>query len=859
MKVFSFPNVISILSAVLLIIPVYSIKANPATLMQLAASTSQQNDAQELSPWDALDKQRFDEFEIQREQIAAETRRKNNIQEQLLWDLLGKQRFDEFKIELERARNNLPNWRPPAKMMKIFREGDAATQKKRVITHIKRATDNQNWIAIERLATQYPAQFNCSNVHNMWTLALAQHKLEQIQDSVDSYQKIIKQCDANQTLVITLQRASSHLPEKQTEFLVNYSSELDNADTTLNPNVKNEFNALRYDLYTTWMTKHTDEKRFSTAINYSKKIKNDILNRKDVNVSNVVGWTYFKRKQFDDASFWFDKSAQWASSDDAQLGLALINFEKKNLRLADFHLNKMKNRDQRSGGLTFEIEMVEANKAYSNENYSGALSVLDNLDPKYQTDHRVLLLRAWSLFQLELYANAEAQFIPLYEADLDKETAQGVFFSASKRNNFKQVKTLVTRTNGPLDKMWRDHRAEKLYYQKKFEAAYDLKKSNVLTGKFSSLKNIDTTRLGLGLKRTWRTGTDGLSQLKSDNMPFFEGYVSYRDTHRFALKLERIKLDSGTLGDRAFIGNYPTTPQNYSFNPTNKLNAGIEPHFYYDFTDERHRFFAELGYTPTDGIVDSKPLWRVGMLHSGLKTDWGMTLFSDPVRQSILSYTGIVDPYTGQQWGRVMKTGLALSSIYRNQADWTTSGNISINQYKGRSVDDNKHASFSVSLNKTFTRYKRLDYLAIGPRLSVDLYDKNLGQFTIGHGGYFSPQKMIQAMFGAHALSKESYQYVFESDIALGYISYDEDAAPFFPLNEDGRFYAKNNASGFGMSVKLETAWRLHSNWYAIGRTSYLRGKKYKESELLLGIRYVFDSRPALFSTDLPSNIFHKK
>ncbi len=867
MSVFSFYNVFSILSTAFLIIPVNYVNANPVTHIQFAANTNQQNDTQELaqeltqelSPWESLDKKHFDEFKIQREQIAAEARRKNNIQEQLLWDLLGKQRFDEFKIELERAQANLPNWRPPVKMLQTFREGYAATRLKRVTTHIKRATDDQDWATIDRLASQYPAQFNCDNVHNMWTFALAQYKLKKIQNSVSSYRKIIKQCDANQTLIITLQRASAHLTEEQTETLIIYYNKLDNENINLNPDVRQKFDTLRYGFYTTWMTKHVDEERFSTAINYSEKIETDIINRKDAKVSNIVGWTYFKIKQFDDASFWFDKSAQWMPSDEAQLGLALIHFEKKNLRLADFHLNKMKNRGQRSDGLTFEIQMVEASKAYSDENYSGALSILSKLDSKHQADRRVLILRAWSLFQLELYAKAEEQFIPLYEADLDQETAQGVFFSAAKRNDFKQVKTLVTRTDGPLDKMWHEHLAEKLYDQKKFEAAYHLKKSNVLTGKFSNLINIDATRLGLGLKRTWRTGTDGLSQLKSDHLPFFEGHINYRNAHRFALKLERIKLDSGTLGDNAFVGNYPTIPQNYAFNPTNKLNAGIEPHFYYDFTDERRRYFAELGYTPTDGIVDSKPLWRMGMRHAGLKTTWDMTLFSTPVRQSILSYTGIVDPYTGQKWGRVMKTGLALSSAYRVQSNWTLSGGINVNQYKGRSVDDNKHASLSVSVNKIFTRYKRLDYLAIGPRLSIDQYDKNLGQFTIGHGGYFSPQKMIQAMFSAHALSKESYRYIFEADIALGYISYDEDAAAFFPLNEDGRFYSKSSASGFAMNVQLEIAWHLHNNWYTIGRTSYLRSKKYEESELLVGIRYVFNSRPALFSTDLPSTIFHKK
>ncbi|NOX42299.1 MAG: hypothetical protein GXP19_00975 [Gammaproteobacteria bacterium] len=927
MRVFSLPNVISILSAAFLITaiitPVYSIKASPIMLIQFAANASQQNNAQEQSPRGLPGKQGFDEFKIQREQVAAKASKQNNVQEQLLWDLLGEQRFDEFKIELEQAQDDLPNWPPPPKMMKIFHEGVAANARKQnnaqnrllwdllgkqrfdefkiqleqvqdelpgwrppskmmqifhegyATIHIKRATDNEDWVAIERLASQYPAHFNCSNVYNMWALALAQYKLEQTQNSVDSYQKIIKQCDANQTLVITLQRASLHLPEEQTEFLVNYYSELDSAGAKLHSNVKHEFDTLRYDLYTTWITKHADKEQFSTAINYFKKIENDIINRKDAKVSNVIGWTYFKIKQFDDASFWFDKSAQWLPSDEAQFGLALTSFEKKNLLLADFHLNKMKNRDHRSDSLIFEIQMIEASKAYSDGNYSDTLSVINNLDPTYHTDRRVSILRAWSLFQLKEYAEAEDQFISLYEAGADKEMAQGVFFSAFERNNFKQVKTLVARTDGPLDKMWRDHLAEKLYYQKKYEAAYQVKKSHVkeshvkkneaLTGKFSSLKNIDASRLGLGLKRTWRTGTDGLSQLKSDHMPFFEGYFSYNSgywnsAHRFALKLERIKLDSGVLGDNALVGNYPAMPpQNYLFDPTNSLDAGIEPHLYYDFTDERYRYFAELGVTPTDGIVDSKLLWRAGILHSELEYTWDLTLFSTPVRESILSYTGIVDPYTGQEWGRVMETGLTLSGMYNVQPDWTLSSSINFGQYKGQTVDDNKHIGFSISANKIFTRYKRLDYLAIGPRLSVDQYDKNLGQFTIGHGGYFSPQKMTQVMLSAHTLSKESYQYVFEADIALGYISYDEDAVAFFPLNEDGRFYAKNSGSGFGMSIELEAAWRLHSHWYAIGRTSYLRGKKFEESDLLLGIRYIFDARPALFSTDLPSHVFHKK
>ncbi|CAH0526208.1 cellulose biosynthesis protein BcsC [Vibrio hippocampi] len=161
------------------------------------------------------------------------------------------------------------------------------------------------------------------------------------------------------------------------------------------------------------------------------------------------------------------------------------------------------------------------------------------------------------------------------------------------------------------------------------------------------------------------------------------------------------------------------------------------------------------------------------------------------IKDSLLSYAGVTDKYSGQTWGQVTKNGaeVALSyddgfaGYYVNAEGWA---------YLGENVADN--TSLGVSSGFYFRPHVNDDAeLKAGISMSYLNFAENLSYFTMGHGGYFSPQNYVNIAF-PFTYSHEYMGLNYSIGGSLGYQSYSLDSAGYYPndgaLQSELEYYA---------------------------------------------------------------------
>lgn len=192
-----------------------------------------------------------------------------------------------------------------------------------------------------------------------------------------------------------------------------------------------------------------------------------------------------------------------------------------------------------------------------------------------------------------------------------------------------------------------------------------------------------------------------------------------------------------------------------------------------------------------------------------------------PVTDSVTSYAATVDPVTGKAWGQVMRSTAGGGLSYDNQATGLYA-DLSASRYDGRHVADN--SGWEMNIGGYIRPYQtRTAEFQIGANLNHQAYDNNQNLFTLGHGGYFSPQQFTSVSLPIKMLLTRA-SWTFELRATPGYQTYREDAADVFPLDPalqgtleslasidrsiKSRFPARSE-SGFGMAGSASAEYQM--------------------------------------------------
>jgi Tfp pilus assembly protein PilF len=372
-----------------------------------------------------------------------------------------------------------------------------------------------------------------------------------------------------------------------------------------------------------------------------------------------------------------------------------------------------------------------------------------------------------------------------------------------------------------------------------------------------------TTTIDVGASYRNRSGEVGLNRLSEIELPFelktsreFGGTITLRLTPVLLSAGELILADpaNATRFGSTALGPFLATP--YGNAPQEATGLGLNLGFATD------NLSADIGITPLG--------FKVRNLVGGLsyaKTVDDLTLKGTvnrrAVTDSLLSYSGARDPLSGDIWGGVVKSGVRLDAGFNPNGgaqNFGLYGGAGYSSLTGRGVKSN--SELEATLGGYWRAYQSTDTrITLGLNLSALGYRYNLSHFTLGQGGYFSPQRYISLSLPVDAVGrwgKLSYQIGLDAGVrhtSTDRSDYFPDSptletawrtriATTAPLAGFAATYAGDNSSGFGLNLSAAFEYLIAPKLAFGGRLGLDNSRNYTQQTGLLYLRYAFDPLP---------------
>lgn len=223
------------------------------------------------------------------------------------------------------------------------------------------------------------------------------------------------------------------------------------------------------------------------------------------------------------------------------------------------------------------------------------------------------------------------------------------------------------------------------------------------------------------------------------------------------------------------------------------------------------------------------------------------------VTDSLLSWSGMRDPSTGTLFGGVTRlTGRGQLEYYEGRVSAYAGGGYS--SLTGRNVADNRRweaaTGFAYALLRSPTNELTagLDLTAIG-------YEKNLRGFTLGQGGYFSPQSYFNASVPVEYRERIG-NFAYRLGASVGIANFRERASRIFPNNPElqalleqtalsdstiATRYANQRSTTVTAGVRADVEYALTPTLRVGATARYDRAADFTETRALVYARYRFD------------------
>lgn len=219
-----------------------------------------------------------------------------------------------------------------------------------------------------------------------------------------------------------------------------------------------------------------------------------------------------------------------------------------------------------------------------------------------------------------------------------------------------------------------------------------------------------------------------------------------------------------------------------------------------------------------------------------------------PISSSVLAFAGQKDTNTDTSWGGVRSTGGGVSLSYdKGEANGIWSS-LNMDSLTGKNVEDNWRIRWM-----TGYYYKLIndnnERLTVGVSNMVWHYDKDLSGYTLGQGGYYSPQEYVSfALPVTWRKRTENWSWELGGSVSWSHSkTNDELRYPkqgLIPVDEPGRYTDRgametgSSSSGTGYTARAIVERRVTSNWFVGLGVDIQEAKDYTPSHALLYVRY---------------------
>ncbi|HEY4252256.1 MAG TPA: cellulose synthase subunit BcsC-related outer membrane protein [Roseomonas sp.] len=348
-----------------------------------------------------------------------------------------------------------------------------------------------------------------------------------------------------------------------------------------------------------------------------------------------------------------------------------------------------------------------------------------------------------------------------------------------------------------------------------------------------------------------RSGTGGLDRLTEigaateARLPAAGGAVTLRATP--------VTIDAGGI-DRALdtnrrFGTNALAGTTGGPTPGNPSASGVG----FQIAYRRDNFSADIASTPI-GFRNTTILGGLEVAPAlGPNLRLRVTGERRSVNDSVLSWAGMEDRQSGLRWGNVIRNGgHAQFELTSGAASFYAGGGYSV--FDGENVRDNTR--YEIGAGMAYRVISRPDEeLTTGFDVTHFGYQRNLRYFTLGQGGYFSPQSYTAVSIPVDWRVR-SGDLSWRLGASLGFASFREDSSPYFP-NDAGlqaslearagsdptlrTRYDGQSQSGVVIGLRGDLEYRITQQLRLGGLLRFDRSADFNEARGMFYARYTLD------------------
>jgi cellulose synthase (UDP-forming) len=342
----------------------------------------------------------------------------------------------------------------------------------------------------------------------------------------------------------------------------------------------------------------------------------------------------------------------------------------------------------------------------------------------------------------------------------------------------------------------------------------------------------NTPLVSVGAPVTIRDGDPGINRLSTVE-GVVGGTAAIQNTVRVAVNARTVSLSSGVPDGRSSY-RFGTLALGAAFAEQSASGEGG------DVELSSNLVGATAGLSPHGFLRET---WTAGLRLGPVNGPVQLVAVRDNVKDSLLSYAGARDPGTGTIWGGVVSNSASLQLAHNDSSSGqylSATGAL----LRGHNVINNWEVEAGAGTYWTIATAGQ-GSLTLGLSATGMHYDKNSNFFTLGHGGYFSPQQYAVAAVPISWSGRQPH-VTFEISASAGYQYIVEDAAPYYPTRELSvqPIYDGSKQQGVNYNVSARVDYHIADHWYFGSFVSANNARAYQKTAIGVTLTFLAQRLP---------------
>ena len=232
---------------------------------------------------------------------------------------------------------------------------------------------------------------------------------------------------------------------------------------------------------------------------------------------------------------------------------------------------------------------------------------------------------------------------------------------------------------------------------------------------------------------------------------------------------------------------------------------------------------------------------------------WSLTASRRPMSNSLLSFAGARDRPTGVRWGGVTANGATLGLSWDQGGDNGVWASLGHHWLYGENVADNQRTRAMAGYYHRVVE-KADERVRVGLTLMHWRHDKDLGGYSLGQGGYYSPERYTSiGVPVSYAWRNYDWSVLLEGSVSWSqahsgrsrlYPDAHVNRKVLAQYDVDSNLDAMNDASdssGLGYRLRGLFERRLSDHWVLGAGFDWQHSDDYAPSHGMLYLRYLFE------------------